>query len=103
MNKTYILLIHDNYFKDQNIPIYRLSKINMKKVTDDHIKRFNVVYYETCNNCKHVKENITNAFKDKYIHRMDIGDHYFYGEIHDMIHSIQEEILKTIQDNTLMK
>ena len=40
-------------------------------------------------------------FKEKYIHRKDIGEFYFFGNSNDMIKDIQNEISKSIQDNTL--
>ena len=48
-----------------------------------------------------LKKNIMDIFKEKYIHRKDIGDFYFFGDVQDMIHDIRNEISKSIQDNTL--
>lgn len=99
MYNTYILLMHDRFFKDK--PIYRLSKINMEKITQDQINKFNIIYYETCNNSEYIKKKIMEIFKEKYIHRKDIGEFYFFGNSNDMIKDIQNEISKSIQDNTL--
>jgi hypothetical protein len=101
MYNTYILLMHDRFFKDQDKPIYRLSKINMVKITYDQIKIFNITYYAICNDSEYIKENIMEIFKEKYIHRKDIGEFYFFGDSQDMIHDIRNEISKSIQDNTL--
>ena len=101
MYNTYILLMHDRFFKDQDKPIYRLSKIKMKNITHEHMKKFNIIYFETCDESEYIKENIMEIFKEKYIHRKDIGDFYFVGNSHDMIHDIRNEISKSIQDNTL--
>ena len=101
MYNTYILLMHDRFFKDQDKPIYRLSKINMEKKTYNQIKNFNIIYYTICNDSEYIKENIMQIFKEKYIHRKDIGESYFLGDSQDMIHDIRNEISKSIQDNTL--
>ena len=65
MYNTYILLMHDRFFKDQYKPIYRLSKINMEKITYDQIKIFNIIYYAICNDSEYIKEKYYGYFQRK--------------------------------------
>jgi len=37
-----------------------------------------------CNNCTICENQIMNMFKQKYIHRVDIGSEYFEGNVKEM-------------------
>jgi hypothetical protein len=70
----YVVLLYEKYYEDMKEPIYKLGMSNLRLNTKRIVEK--VVYYETCNDIGSIEELMRN----KYIHRLDIGNNYYYGD-----------------------
>ena len=83
-----IIIIHDKNSKSKNLPIYKIFEVYSKPFTKNERKNNNIEYAVYCNegfiDCLHY------IFKDKYIHRPDIGRDYYYGDINEIIKDVNK-------------
>lgn len=75
----HVVLLYEKYYEDMKEPIYKLGMSNLRLNTKSIANK--VVYYETCNDIGSIEEMMRN----KYIHRLDIGNNYYYGDLEEMI------------------
>ena len=91
---TYVVLVYEKYFEDLMEPIYKLEKSTMKPNKRNLLNK--IVFSETCD----CIQNIEAMMRNKYIHRLDVGNNYFYGNVEDMkqdvMNVIEEEVYKAL-------
>jgi hypothetical protein len=97
MEYQYIYLVYEREFINANNNIYKIGKSKQ-----ENTKRFNqypkssiLLFQINVYNCDKLETELINIFKQKFIHRVDIGYEYFQGGYHEMI----DIIFKTCQDN----
>jgi hypothetical protein len=84
---NYIYLLQEREFVKNNEHIYKIGKTKQ-----EHFKRYanypkgsHILLHITCNNCDIIEKNILSLFKQKFIHKKDIGNEYFEGNFNSMI------------------
>jgi hypothetical protein len=75
----YVYLLHEKKLGDSIYKIGRTCQLNKP------YPKNNMLLLQTiCNNCITCDHQIMNMFKQKYIHRVDIGSKYFEGNFKEM-------------------
>jgi len=64
------------------------TKQPLSKRTNQYPKGSELLFYIRVDDCDNLERVIIKAFKDKYLHRKDIGNEYFEGDYEDMIETI---------------
>jgi hypothetical protein len=84
---NYIYLLKEREFLKTNENIYKIGKTTQKNY--DRFKQYpngSILLYQTiCDNCHTLERELLSIFKNKFIHRKDIGNEYFEGSYSDMI------------------
>ena len=78
---TAILLVQDDYYKKQNLPVYKLCVSSHFRYRN--FQRTSICAYAYCND-ESTFLSILQNFKELYVHRPDVGEQYFYGDVNDM-------------------
>lgn len=83
-----ILLTRDSYFQTRDQPIYKLC------VSKNNNSRNPLTCgYVSCNDTT-IFESVLADFKELYIHRPDVGERYFYGDVTDMMTDMTRLVLE---------
>lgn len=90
LNSNYIYLLQEREFTKTKESIYKIGKTTQPNITRfSQYPRGSILLLQLiCIDCNITEKNIITAFKQKYIHRKDIGYEYFEGDYIDMIQSI---------------
>jgi hypothetical protein len=84
---NYIYLLKEREFLKTNENIYKIGKTTQKNY--DRFKQYpngSILLYQTiCDNCHTLERELLSIFKNKFVHRKDIGNEYFEGSYSDMI------------------
>ena len=82
----YVYLLQEREFINLGESIYKIGRT--KQLNDKRFKQYpknSMLLLQTfCNNCVTCENQIMNMFKQKYIHRVDIGSEYFEGNVKEM-------------------
>jgi hypothetical protein len=91
MNYIYIIQLREFIGKD----IYKIGRTKQEnnKRMGQYTKGSILHLQTTCNDCIKSEKNLIKLFKEKYIHRNDLGNEYFEGNINHMKADIFSEIL----------
>lgn len=81
-----LLLIHDKFCKEQNIPIFKIIEVYAKPFSKLDLERNNIAYAVCCN--ENAIHGVQFLFDNKYIKRNDIGNNHYYGNYKEMIKDI---------------
>jgi hypothetical protein len=100
----YIYLLQRSDFVQNNQPIYKIGKTKQ-----ENLKRFHqyplgsrLIIQKTCNDCDNIEKELILQFKNKYIHRNDIGNEYFEGDSMEMQKDIENKINNITENNILI-
>jgi uncharacterized C2H2 Zn-finger protein len=96
----YIYLLKEREFIKTREEIYKVGKTKQKnlKRLDSYPNGTVLILYILCQNCDNTEKKILKEFKEKFIHKRDIGLEYFKGNPDDMI----EIICKIIKTNKII-
>lgn len=96
----YIYLLKEREFIKTREEIYKVGKTKQKnlKRLDAYPNGTVLILYILCQNCDNTEKKILKDFKEKFIHKRDIGLEYFKGDPDDMI----EIICKIIRTNKII-
>ena len=93
--KNYIYLLREREFIKSDEHIYKIGKTKR-----ENLKRFgnypngsDLLLHITCNDCDNIEKNILSIFKEKFIHKKDIGYEYFEGNHINMMRIINNIVL----------
>jgi len=93
-NIEYVYLLQEREFLQSNVPIYKIGRTaqeNTKRATQ--YPKDSVLHLHTsCSDSVKVEKELLNYFKQKYIHRKDIGNEYFEGDFELMKNDINKII-----------
>ncbi len=82
----YVYLLQEREFIHSGESVYKIGRT--KQLNDKRFKQYpknSMLLLQTiCNNCVTCENKIMNMFKQKYIHRVDIGSEYFEGDFKEM-------------------
>ena len=82
----YVYLLQEREFIHSGESVYKIGRT--KQLNDKRFKQYpknSMLLLQTfCNNCVTCENQIMNMFKQKYIHRVDIGSEYFEGNVKEM-------------------
>ena len=91
---SYIYLILEREFIKTNENIYKIGRSNQNN--DKRIKQYpnnsKLILQTICSDCHFSENKIISLFKTKYIHRNDIGNEYFEGDVFEMRKDINKII-----------
>jgi len=97
----YIYLLQEREFVTTKKKIYKLGKTKQ-----DNLRRFKqypkgskLLLQQICPDCDILETQLIIDFKNKYIHKKDIGNEYFEGDYNEMIKDIQDKITDTVASN----
>jgi len=100
---SYIYLLREREFIKTNENIYKIGRSNQNN--DQRVKQYpkgsKLIIQTICSDCKLSENEIISVFKEKYIHRNDIGNEYFEGDVFEMrrdINKIIDELDKLSAD-----
>lgn len=97
---NYIYLIQTREFKNMNENVYKIGKTkqdNLKRI-NQYPKGSQLLLQQICSNCDVLESLLIKEFRDKYIHRKDIGNEYFQGCCYEMIKDIHNKIITCMKD-----
>lgn len=97
---NYIYLIQTREFKNMNQNVYKIGKTKQDNLTriNQYPKGSQLLLQQICHNCDILESLIIKEFRDKYIHRKDIGNEYFQGCYYEMIKDIHNKIITCMKD-----
>jgi hypothetical protein len=85
-NNGFIYIIHEREFIESNKNIYKLGRTyDTTKRMGNYPKNSSYCFYRQTNNMVDDETKLIKIFKEKFIHKKDIGYEYFEGNINDMI------------------
>jgi len=95
---NYIYLMQEKDLKNSNKKIYKLGKTKQENVQKlkKYSKGSKLILQQVCSDHDKLEIELINYFKEKYIHRKDIGNGYFEGDYNEMIKDIQNKISNNI-------
>ncbi len=93
MNNQFYLLREREFLKS-NEPIYKIGRTDQKFLTrmSGYPKGSEVIFNSLVANCFVLETNIKKIFKQLFIHRIDIGNEYFEGNVNEMLEIIRQQI-----------
>ena len=75
----------------------------MGKTKQENLQRFKqypkgskLILQQVCDDCDILETQLIRDFKNKYIHRKDIGNEYFEGDYNEMIKDIHNKITNNV-------
>ena len=85
-----VYLIKEREFLKTKENVIKIGKTkqSLNKRINQYPKGSELLLQITTDDCDNLENAIIKAFKDKYIHRKDIGNEYFEGDHEDMIETI---------------
>lgn len=97
----YIYLLQEREFINTKQNIYKLGKTKQENLQrfKQYPKGSKLLLQQVCNDCDMLEHKLIRDFKNKYIHRKDIGNEYFEGDHIEM----SKDIHNKITNNTTQK
>lgn len=97
----YIYLLHEREFINTKQNIYKLGKTKQENLQrfKQYPKGSKLILQQVCNDCDMLETQLIRDFKNKYIHRKDIGNEYFEGDYNDMVKDIHNKITNNVVSN----
>ena len=92
----YVYLLQEREFIHSGESIYKIGRTKQlnDKLFKQYPKNIMLLLQTFCNNCVTSENQIMNMFKQKYIHRVDIGSEYFEGNVKEM----QRDIFNIVEN-----
>jgi hypothetical protein len=94
----YVYLLQEREFIHSGESVYKIGRT--KQLNDKRFKQYpknSMLLLQTiCKNCVTCETQIINMFKQKYIHRVDIGSEYFEGNYSEMKRDIFNIVMKEL-------
>jgi hypothetical protein len=96
---NYIYLLQEREFVKNNEHIYKIGKTKQEKLKryNKYPKGSHLLLHISCFDCDIIEKTILSIFKEKFIHKKDIGYEYFEGNYIDMMRIITNIILNNCQ------
>lgn len=92
----YVYLLQEREFIKTQEQIYKLGKT--RQPNNERLKQYPkqsvLLFQMVCKDCDMKEKEILRVFKQKFIHRKDIGQEYFEGVATEMI----DEIYRVVRD-----
>lgn len=90
----YIYMLQEREFINTKQNIYKLGKTKQENLQrfKQYPKGSKLILQQVCDNCDVLETQLIRDFKNKYIHRKDIGNEYFEGDYNEMIKDIHKMI-----------
>jgi hypothetical protein len=100
----YIYLLQRSDFVKNNQSIYKIGKTRQENLTRFHQYPLGsrLIIQKTCINCDNIEKELILQFKNKYIHRSDIGNEYFEGDYMEMQKDIENKINNITENNIVI-
>ena len=94
MNVQYVYMIKTHEFVRTNENIFKIGRTGQQNYGrfDSYRKGSILLFQSICKNCHDCEKMIITKFKEKFIHRTDIGNEYFEGNYNEMISIISDVI-----------
>ena len=93
-----IYLIQEREFINSGENVYKIGKTKQ-----DNLKRFKqypkgskLLLQQICDDCDKLEKELIADFKNKFIHRKDIGNEYFEGDYKEMLKDIHNKITNNV-------
>ena len=93
-----IYLIQEREFINSDENVYKIGKTKQ-----ENLKRFKqypkgskLILQQICDDCDILEKELISDFKNKYIHRKDIGNEYFEGDYKEMLKDIHNKITNNV-------
>jgi len=101
MKIEYIYLLQEREFVKTNESIFKIGKTKQEnnKRFLQYPKRSILLLQSSCNDCDVLEKKFIKLFKEKYIHRKDVGNEYFEGDYELM----KKDINKNIEEEYFQK
>ncbi len=107
---NYIYLLQEREFIKTNENIFKIGMTQKENHTrfNQYPKGSILLFQIICQNCIFVERKIKEEYKNKFIHRKDIGNEYFEGNVEEMInlmyntrnkYNIHTDIKSTFKNN----
>ena len=90
----YIYLLQEREFITTKQNIYKLGKTKQENLQrfKQYPKGSKLILQQVCYDCDMLETQLIREFKNKYIHRRDIGNEYFEGDYNKMVKDIYNKI-----------
>lgn len=91
---NYIYLLQEREFITTKKNIYKLGKTKQENLQrfKQYPKGSKLILQQVCDDCDMLETQLIREFKNKYIHRRDIGNEYFEGDHNEMVKDIHNKI-----------
>jgi hypothetical protein len=98
---NYIYLLQEREFINTKQNIYKLGKTKQENLQrfKQYPKGSKLLLQQVCYDCDMLETQLIREFKNKYIHRRDIGNEYFEGDYNEMSKDIHNKIINNIVSN----
>ena len=89
-----IYLLQEREFINSNENIYKIGRTKQANIQrfNQYPKGSKLLLHIVCDDCDILETELIRDFKNKYIHRKDIGNEYFEGDYKEMIKDIYNKI-----------
>ena len=97
----YIYLLQEREFITTKQNIYKLGKTKQENLQrfKQYPKGSKLILQQVCYDCDMLETQLIREFKNKYIHRRDIGNEYFEGDYNEMVKDIHNKITNNDMSN----
>jgi hypothetical protein len=97
----YIYLLQEREFITTKQNIYKLGKTKQENLQrfKQYPKGSKLILQQVCYDCDMLETQLIREFKNKYIHRRDIGNEYFEGDYNEMVKDIYNKITNHVISN----
>ena len=97
----YIYLLQEREFITTKQNIYKLGKTKQENLQrfKQYPKGSKLILQQVCYDCDMLEIQLIREFKNKYIHRRDIGNEYFEGDYNEMVKDIYNKITNHVISN----
>lgn len=98
---NYIYLLQEREFITTKQNIYKLGKTKQENLRrfKQYPKGSKLIIQQVCDDCDMLETQLIRYFKNKYIHRKDIGNEYFEGDNNEMVKDIHNKITNNVVSN----
>jgi len=98
---NYIYLLQEREFITTKQNIYKLGKTKQENLQrfKQYPKGSKLILQQVCDDCDILETQLIRDFKNKYIHRKDIGNEYFEGDYNEMVKDIHNKITNNVVSN----
>jgi hypothetical protein len=103
MDLQYVYLLQEREFIKTKEPVYKIGKTKQPNATRflQYPKESSLIFQSSCIDCDTCERQIIAFFKNKYIHRTDIGNEYYEGNCDNMLIDISEINLNLLKNKKI--